>query len=152
MIDITIRPARADDVAAIAGLHAEDAVGGHGDVWSDETRPAYEAAFARIAASPDIALFVAEKEGAVVGAFQVCAIPGIAGRGSTRVKVEGVQVRRDLRSAGIGAAMMAAAEAWAQERGAAFLELTSNATRTDAHRFYARLGYKQSHLGFKKKL
>ena len=58
----------------------------------------------------------------------------------------------NLRSAGIGAAMMAAAEAWAQERGAAFLELTSNATRTDAHRFYARLGYKQSHLGFKKKL
>lgn len=152
MSDVAIREARPADLEAIARLHAEDALGGHGDAWTEETRPAYAAAFARLVTSEDHALYVAERAGEVVGTFQVSAIPCLVGRGSTRVKVEAVQVRRDLRSAGIGAAMMAAAEDWARDRGAAFVELTSNAARTDAHRFYARLGYAQSHLGFKKTL
>lgn len=152
MSDVVVREAHPGDLEPIVRLHAEDALGGHGDAWGEETRPAYAAAFARIVTSEDHALFVAERAGEVVGSFQVTAIPCLVGRGSTRVKVEAVQVRRDRRSAGIGAAMMAAAEAWARARGAAFVELTSNAARADAHRFYARLGYLQSHLGFKKKL
>lgn len=32
------------------------------------------------------------------------------------------------------------------------VQLTSNAARKDAHRFYERLGFAQSHLGFKLKL
>ena len=37
-------------------------------------------------------------------------------------------------------------------QGARLVQLTSNAARVDAHRFYARLGFSQSHLGFKMKL
>jgi GNAT superfamily N-acetyltransferase len=36
---------------------------------------------------------------------------------------------------------MAAAEAWARERGYARLTLRSNTIRTEAHRFYQDLGY-----------
>ena len=45
--------------------------------------------------------------------------------------------------------MIAHALAFARENGAGMAELTSNKTRADAHRFYVRLGFEQSHEGFK---
>ena len=63
-----------------------------------------------------------------------------------------MKVEADLRSRGIGARMMAFAEAQARSRGARLLELSSNKDRGDAHRFYERLGFARSHEGFKKKL
>jgi GNAT superfamily N-acetyltransferase len=63
-----------------------------------------------------------------------------------------VHVRNDMRSQGIGAALMGAAEGLAVERGCYRVQLTSNTKREDAHRFYRRLGYSQSHQGFKKLL
>ena len=59
-------------------------------------------------------------------------------------------MRSDLRSSGIGSAVMR----WVGERaapavGASMVQLTSDAARTDAHRFYEKLGYIGSHLGFK---
>ena len=150
MRGVIVREARAADLEAIVRLHEADGVGGHGDAWNGETREAYEAAFAAIAASPDSALFVACDGEAVLGVFQVVLLHSIAGRGRARVKVEGVQVRGDQRSRGIGAIMMAHAEDWARERGALFVELGSNKKRQAAHRFYMRLGYANSHEGFKK--
>lgn len=37
----------------------------------------------------------------------------------------------------------------ARGRGCRLVQLTSNKTRTDAHRFYESLGYLKSHDGFK---
>jgi GNAT superfamily N-acetyltransferase len=149
---ISIREAQAEDLEAIIRLHEEDSLGSHGDAWLPETKPAYEAAFAAIAASPDNTLYVAENEGRVVGTFQLTLIPNLTGRGATRVKVESVKVSAALRSQGIGARMMAFAEEAARAGGARTMELTSNKRRTDAHRFYERLGFSKSHEGFKKSL
>lgn len=149
---ISIREAQAEDLEAIIRLHEEDSLGSHGDAWLPETKPAYEAAFAAIAASPDNTLYVAESEGRVVGTFQLTLIPNLTGRGATRVKVESVKVSAALRSQGIGARMMAFAEEAARAGGARTMELTSNKRRTDAHRFYERLGFSKSHEGFKKSL
>jgi GNAT superfamily N-acetyltransferase len=149
---ISIREARAEDLEAIIRLHEEDSLGSHGDAWLPETKPAYEAAFAAIAASPDNTLYVAESEGRVVGTFQLTLIPNLTGRGATRVKVESVKVSAALRSQGIGARMMAFAEEAARAGGARTMELTSNKRRGDAHRFYERLGFSKSHEGFKKSL
>jgi GNAT superfamily N-acetyltransferase len=148
----SIREARADDLEAIVRLHEEDALGTHGDAWVPENRDAYEAAFAAIAGSRDNILYVAEWDRRVVGTFQLTFIPNLTGRGALRVKIESVKVKADLRSRGIGARMMAFAEAQARSRGARLLELSSNKTRGDAHRFYERLGFARSHEGFKKKL
>lgn len=148
----SIREARADDLEAIVRLHEEDALGTHGDAWVPENRDAYEAAFAAIAGSRDNTLYVAEWDDRVVGTFQLTFIPNLTGRGALRVKIESVKVKADLRSRGIGARMMAFAEAQARSRGARLLELSSNKTRGDAHRFYERLGFARSHEGFKKKL
>lgn len=152
MSTLSIREAQAHDLEAIIRLHEEDELGSHGDAWSPETRPAYEAAFAAIERSPENKLFVAVEDGEVVGTFQLTFIPNLTGRGATRVKVESVKVKAARRSGGIGAQMMAFAEDHARTHGAAAMELTSNKTRKDAHRFYERLGFARSHEGFKKKL
>jgi GNAT superfamily N-acetyltransferase len=39
----------------------------------------------------------------------------------------------------------------AKRRDCRLVQLTSNAARTDAHRFYERLGFAKSHAGFKMK-
>ena len=63
--------------------------------------------------------------------------------------IEAVQTRADIRGQGIGAGMIEFAIAEAKGRGIKRVALTSNAIRKDAHRFYERLGFKPSHLGFK---
>jgi GNAT superfamily N-acetyltransferase len=148
---LAIREAWAGDLEAIVRLHEEDEVGAHGDAWRPETKAAYEAAFAAIAASPDNTLFVAEEDGVVVGTFQLTFIPNLTGRGALRVKVSSVKVTGRLRSRGIGERMMVAAGEHARRRGAAILELTSNKARGDAHRFYERIGFARTHEGFKKR-
>jgi GNAT superfamily N-acetyltransferase len=151
-VTLLIREATAEDLQAIVRLHEEDSLGSHGDVWSDATRPAYEEAFASIRRSPDNLLYVAADGDMVVGTFQLTFIPNLTGRGALRVKVESVKVSGVRRSRGIGALMMEHAERVARARGAKLVELTSNAKRVDAHRFYERIGYEQSHKGFNKAL
>ena len=70
-------------------------------------------------------------------------------RGSSAMIIEAVQTRADMRGQGIGAQMIEFAVAEAKSRGVRLVQLTSNAARKDAHRFYERLGFKPSHLGFK---
>lgn len=150
--DLVIREAQRTDVPAIAALFAADGVGGHGDSADPAALPDYLAAFDRIAASPADRLFVAELDGTVVGTFQTTLTPMMTGRGRLVMTVEGVQTRADRRGLGIGAAMMRHAVALAQEAGAGLVQLSSNARRTDAHRFYERLGFEKSHVAFKMKL
>jgi GNAT superfamily N-acetyltransferase len=50
-------------------------------------------------------------------------------------------VDENERGSGIGAALLGAAEEWANERDAKRIRVRSNVIRTDAHRFYEREGY-----------
>ncbi|PSC02815.1 GNAT family N-acetyltransferase [Alsobacter soli] len=150
--ELVIREARSGDLPAIVRLHEADAAIGQGDVWSDQSRPAYEQAFAEIDRHPDHVLYVAEQGGEVVGTLLLSFMPGLTGRGARHAVLRAVQVSADRRSGGIGAQMVAVAEAEAARRGASLCELMSNMRRVDAHRFYERLGYARSHYGFKKRL
>lgn len=60
-----------------------------------------------------------------------------------------MRVDRTLRSAGIGTALLRHAIAAAEEQGCQLVQLTTNAERADAHRFYERLGFQPTHVGFK---
>ena len=146
---LTIREARRDDVPALVALFAADDLGGHGDTSDPAALPLYMSAFDRIAASANDRLYVAEFGGEVVGTFQTTLITSMTGRGATSMKIEAMQTRADLRGQGIGAAMIGFAVERAREAGAASVQLTSNLKRQDAHRFYRRLGFIQSHAGFK---
>ncbi|MBD9445849.1 MULTISPECIES: GNAT family N-acetyltransferase [unclassified Rhizobium] len=149
MSQTTIREARSSDVAALVAIFAADELGGHGDTTAPEIFGKYLRAFERIASSPDQTLYVAERDGQVVGTFQTMVVTSLIGRGSSSMIIEAVQTRGDMRGQGIGAQMIEFAIAEAKRRGLRLVQLTSNASRTDAHRFYERLGFKQSHLGFK---
>lgn len=149
---LVIRPAELRDVPALAALFADDGVGGHGDTTDPAALPDYEAAFRQIAHSLNDTLYVAELDGAVAGTFQTTLITSMTGRGATNLTIEAVQTRADLRGHGIGAAMIEFAVARAREAGARLVQLSSNNKREAAHRFYRRLGFEQSHAGFKMKL
>lgn len=152
---VTFREACREDTPAVVALVLQgDAAHplSHADAVAEATHPAYLKAFDVIAASPDISLFVAERAGAVIGTIKVVIVPGLAARGRTRARFESVHVAPDLRGAGIGASMVAFASDFARSRGATALELTSHNERLDAHRFYLKLGFDQTHAGFRKSL
>lgn len=150
--EITIRQARRQDVRRVATLimlGASTATMTPSEIEAEAVHPAYENSFDAILASPDNTLFVAERGGEVVGTFQVTLIPGLVSRGRKRAKFESVHVAPECRGMGVGAVMIAFALDFAKGRGAELVELTSNKSRLDAHRFYRKLGFDQSHEGFK---
>jgi len=149
---LLFREATRADLPAIIALHEADTLGGHGDAWTPENQPAYEVAFEKLLSDPREAIWVAERDGHVVGSMIATTLIELTGRGKPHVLFRSIQVSAQHRSQGIGAAMMAFAETEAKRHGMVVAELTSSSKRKDAHRFYARLGYLQSHLGFKKKL
>ena len=66
--------------------------------------------------------------------------------------IESVRVVAAERGTGLGTQMMQWAIEGARQAGCGQVQLTSNAQRPDAHRFYERLGFAPSHVGFKLKL
>ncbi|MBP5856726.1 GNAT family N-acetyltransferase [Marivibrio halodurans] len=143
---MTIRDARAEDLDAIVRLLAEDSLGA---VPEEPGADSYRRAFAAIEESPDNRLLVAEHDGAVVGTFQLTFIPNLSLHGGPRAQIEAVRVASALRGRGIGEAMMRWAIERAGEAGCVLVQLTSNARRADARRFYERVGFVASHVGFK---
>jgi len=149
---LIIRRAREADLPALIALFAADDVGGHGDTTDESAYEDYLRAFNVIDASQSEQLFVADIEGEVVGTFEIMFSRTLTGRGSLSMVVEAVQTRSDLRGKGIGARMIEYAVEEARRRDCRTVQLTSNMARTDAHRFYERLGFAKSHFGFKMKL
>lgn len=49
----------------------------------------------------------------------------------------------------MGTRLVEWAVAEARARGCALVQLTTDRSREDAHRFYTRLGFQPTHLGFK---
>jgi len=149
-VNLRLRLAAAEDLPAILALLRDDPIGRGRET---EDPAAYRRAFNAIAASPNDFLFLAvDGEDVVVGCFQLTVIPGLSRQGATRGQIESVRVAEDRRSQGVGAAMMALAEAEARRRGCALMQFTTAVDRIDAHRFYAQLGYAPSHVGMKKKI
>ena len=93
---------------------------------------------------------VAEVDGEVVGVCQVIIFQHFQHAGGWCCEIESVHVRGDMRSRGIGAQLLTAAEELAKERGCYRVQLTSRNVREDAHRFYLANGYGQTSQGFKK--
>lgn len=147
----TLRRALTDDADAIITLLSDDPISAaRGDVASDADRPAYLAAMEEILADASNDLLVVELDDSIVGTLQLTSIPGMARRGARRLLVEAVRVRSDLRSSGLGSATMRwVSDIAAPALGVAMVQLTSDAKRVEAHRFYERLGYVGSHKGFK---
>ncbi|MCX4763403.1 GNAT family N-acetyltransferase [Streptomyces sp. NBC_01275] len=150
MSDLEIRAAVADDVPTIVALLADDPLGAQRES-PDDLAP-YLIALERLTADPNQRLVVAVREGRVVGTLQLTIVPGLSRRGATRSIVEGVRVHADERGSGLGTRFIEWAIEESRRENCQLVQLTSDATRTDAHRFYERLGFVASHVGFKLQL
>jgi GNAT superfamily N-acetyltransferase len=148
---VMLRRATIADLSVIIDLLADDPISAaRGDSADASDREAYEVAFAGIDRDPaQRLLVVVDPDGAVVATMQLTVIPGLARRGASRLQIEAVRVSSSQRSRGIGAAMMRWAIEDARVSGVPLVQLTSDAARVDAHRFYERLGFEASHVGFK---
>ncbi|MFI9509154.1 GNAT family N-acetyltransferase [Nocardia sp. NPDC052566] len=150
MEQINFRIATIDDLAAVVGMLADDALGSVRES-PDDLGP-YRAAFAEIEGDPRQELLVADYEGAVVGTAQLSYLPGLAHRGAERAQIESVRVGRAVRGTGLGTRLIEECVRRARERGCGLVQLTSDKSRVDAHRFYDRLGFEATHVGYKLKL
>jgi len=145
-----IRPATRDDVPAIVAMLADDPLGAAREDVTDVQ--AYDTAYDRVDADPAQHLVVADRDGTVVGTLQLSVIPGLSRRGATRSVLEGVRVVRGERGTGLGTELVTWAVEESRRLGCSLVQLTSDASRTDARRFYERLGFVASHVGFKLQL
>ncbi|MFN8411738.1 MAG: GNAT family N-acetyltransferase [Anaerolineales bacterium] len=109
----------------------------------------YYKAFDAIDKDPNHELIVAELNGEVIGTLQLIFLPSISYQGGLRSQVESVRVDKKFQNQKIGSGLMEYAIQRAKERGAHMMQLTTHESRKDAHRFYARLGFKSSHVGMK---
>lgn len=116
-----------------------------------EVAKAQERCFAAIEQDPrnEMLVLFEAGTGTVVGCLQTTYIPGLGKGGAERALIEAVRIRADRRGGGLGRTLMERAVARARARGCAIVQLTSNKSRADAHRFYSTLGFTRSHEGFK---
>lgn len=145
--DYTVARATREDVADIVALLRDDEIGAGRE--GVDLAP-YLAAFDEVDVDPQQLLAIVRDEGgAAAGTLQLTFIPGLSRGGAKRLVVEGVRVHSSTRGNGLGAALMEWAQEQGRSRGATLVQLTSDKRRTDAHRFYERLGYEATHEGFK---
>lgn len=150
--ELTVRRARVEDLPDLVALLAADPVSaGRGDAVGDLAP--YETAFAEIDADPaHLLVCLEDTTGRTVGTLQLTVLPNLGRRGTRRAQLESVHVAAECQGRGYGAALVGWAVAEARRRGCGLVQLTSDASRIDAHRFYERLGFAATHHGFKQDL
>lgn len=146
---VAFRLARQQDIAAVAGLLADDVLG-QGREGADLAP--YLAAFEAMRNDPGNLLIVGEEDGAIVACYQITFLVGLSQKGARRAQIEGVRVAQHRRGRGIGTMLIADAERRARNAGCRLMQFTTNKARRDAHRFYDRMGFTPSHIGYKKTL
>ena len=147
---VFFRQAIASDLPAIVSFLFNDPLGRHREDSRDPPNPRYIAAFDAIQSDPNQYLAVAcLADGEVVGCLQVSFLPGLSRLGQWRGQIEGVRVAETVRGTGVGRRFFQWAIDLCRSRGCGLVQLTTDKTRPDAHRFYESLGFVASHEGMK---
>ncbi|MEK4436121.1 MULTISPECIES: GNAT family N-acetyltransferase [Paenibacillus] len=141
--------ATVDHLPAIVRLLADDEFGVTRERYEIPLPKEYIEAFAKIEQQIGNSIIVAMDKDEVVGCLQLTIIPGISRLGTTRGQIEGVRVGKGYRGRGIGESLFRYAISEAKSMGCEMIQLTTDKKRKDAHRFYERLGFVDSHDGMK---
>ena len=96
-------------------------------------------------------VLVAELDGGVIGCLST-SVMRVLHRPAPVGRISMMVVDESLRSQGIGAVLVAAAEQALAAQGCYMVEVTSHQRRTEAHRFYERLGYEHTSVRLAKEL
>jgi GNAT superfamily N-acetyltransferase len=152
MADLIFRRATEADLPAIIRLLADDMLGSSREMTGPESHTRYLNAFRVIDADVNQVLLVVADESMIVGTLQLTFIPGLARGGVKRGQIEAVRVAGDRRGEKIGEAMLAWALDKCRSEGCGIVQLTTDKARIEAHRFYDRLGFEPSRIGYKMNL
>ncbi|MEM7123399.1 MAG: GNAT family N-acetyltransferase [Pseudomonadota bacterium] len=145
-----LRTATKDDLQAIVALLADDVLGATRERLEDPLPAAYVEAFDAIERQSGNRIIVAvDDNDDVMGCLQLTLTPGLARHGMMRATIEAVRIARNHRNTGLGEQMFRFAIDEAKKAGCGLVQLTTDRTRPDAHRFYERLGFEPSHIGMK---
>jgi GNAT superfamily N-acetyltransferase len=144
---LTVRDARLADLEDVLRLLNEDAIREVAEDYGDLTP--YRAAMAEILAAAHSTVLVGEADGEIVATAQVTWQRRMMYGAGLVCQIESVRVDSRRRGEGIGSVFVQWIVDDARQRGCARAELTSNAKRIGARRFYERLGFKASHIGMK---
>lgn len=87
-------------------------------------------------------VLVAEPDGKVRGWIHLCGLKRLLSE--PYIEICGLIVEQNFRSAGIGSALVKAAEAWAASNGYTTIRVRSNVIRERTVSFYTRNGYNRS--------
>ncbi len=130
----TLRPLRPSDAAALVPLCEQ--------LGYPATAEQLERRVRALGASDDHGLLGAVgRSGALIGWIHVQGHRTLAAE--PYAEITGLVVDERCRSAGVGQGLVAGAEAWARAHGYTVVRVRSNVVRSDAHRFYERLGYRR---------
>ncbi|PRD41397.1 GNAT family N-acetyltransferase [Phyllobacterium phragmitis] len=146
---LTFRKAVLRDLPDIVAMLADDELGAKREDTSLPLHGRYLSAFEAIDRDPNQFLAVVEAENKIVGCLQISFIPGLSRIGLWRGQIESVRIARDFRGGGIGRKMIGWAIEQSRARNCGVLQLTTDKSRVDAHRFYKSLGFVDSHEGMK---
>lgn len=149
---IEFRRAQASDLPDIVAMLADDPLGASREDTSVPLARGYVDAFNAIDADPNQLLAVAVDGAEVIGTLQITFLAGLSHKGAWRGQIEAVRIASHRRSGGIGRQMIDWAIAQCRARNCSLVQLTTDRSRADAHRFYEDLGFTGSHLGYKKTL
>lgn len=151
-IALTFRRAERSDVPAVVALLSDDVLGAGRELTGNGGLDGYLSAFEEIATDPNQYLCVATENDEIVGTLQLTFIPGLSRAGAKRGQIEAVRVRSTHRGKGVGECLFAWAIEQCREHGCSIVQLTTDRRREDAQRFYERLGFEASHIGYKLRL
>ncbi|WP_417891431.1 GNAT family N-acetyltransferase [Bacillus alkalicola] len=141
-----------NDLDSIVAMLADDVLGSERERYENPLPLSYIKAFKAITSDPNNELIVAYAGNEVVGVQQITFTPYITHQGGWRATIEGVRTSTSVRGKGVGTELIKWAIQRAEERGCHLVQLTTDKKRTDALRFYERLGFKATHEGLKLKL
>lgn len=143
------RKAREEDLHSIVRLLADDELGSQRERFEDPLPTAYYEAFHAIESQIGNQIILAVENQKVIGCLQLTIIPGLARQGMKRAQIEGVRVDRNYRGKKIGEKLFKEAISIAKSEDCGLVQLTTDKQRSDAHRFYEKLGFIASHEGMK---
>lgn len=144
----TLREAHRADLPAVLALYAQPELDGDQVLSLAEAEKTLE----RFGRYPDYRLYVAEREGRVVGAYTLAILDNFCRRGAPHGVVEDVAVDPALHRSGVGRAMMAHALERCRAKGCYKLNLSSNLKRSKAHAFYDSLGFERHGYSYRSDL
>jgi ribosomal protein S18 acetylase RimI-like enzyme len=146
----TIREATEADLPQLVALLAQ--LGPDDPEREDLSSPLpfqYHMVLRQIVDTPGQQVFVMVERRKIMGTAALSVIPNISHRGTPYAIIENVVVDAKVRSKGYGELLMRQLIEEAKRAGCYKVELTSNKRRTEAHRFYERLGFQRTHEAFR---